>query len=190
MILICIETTCFEKAILDYENVYLYLKKNTEEFYSFVEDDIIYILIYNDQEYFKICLEMMLVLDNEELSAKFYISQSNELIDLSDVVSDKMNYQVFNQNFEARKKYLKNRTFSKNNHFVIRAHHQMLDSILYSLSVMCFKYERNIEMLYDKYYGKMTQKEIANKYDITQAAVSKKLKSSNYEMFKLLVGRL
>lgn len=189
MILINVEAIGSKKAILDYEGLYLYLNRKETGITYLVENESVYLLVDEEIEYFKVCMEMMLALDNEGLGAKIYISQSNEQIDLNSIeITD--NYQVFIQNKEMKKKYLKNRTFDKSEHFVIRAHHQMLDSILYSLSTMCFKYERNLELLFDKYYNCMTQRQIANKYDITQAAVSKKLKSSNYEMFKLIVGRL
>lgn len=187
MILITAEVSNLTREIKDYEAIYQYLVTSELSYYS-TEEKLIYLLIDDTVDYFKLCMELMIAINNEELVAKLYVSHSNQAIDLN--ASNKSKYQVFKRNQQLRKTCSQNRTFKINEHFVIRAHHQMLDSILYSLSVMCLKYQRNFGLIYDKYYNKMTQKQIADKYDITQAAVSKKLKSSNYEMFKLLVSRL
>lgn len=187
MILITAEVESATKDIRNYESVYQYLITN-ELCYCDVQSNLINILVQDSNDYFKLCMELMIALNKEELKAKLYISHSNEIINIADI--ETREYQVFIQNRELRKTCLNNRDFKLNNNFIIRAHHQTLDSILYSLSIMCLKYERNFELIYDKYYNQMTQKEIADKYSITQAAVSKKLKSSNYEMFKLLVSRL
>lgn len=187
MILITVEIEYATKGIRNYEAIYQYLTMNDLYYYD-VQSNLINILVQDNDDYIKLCMELMIVLNKEKLKAKLYISHSNEIINISDI--EMIEYQVFLQNRELRKTCLNNRDFKLNNKFVLRAHHQTLDSILYSLSIMCLKYERNLELIYDKYYNEMTQKQIADKYNITQAAVSKKLKSSNYEMFKLLVSRL
>lgn len=189
MILITAEVNNINKDIKDYESIYQYLGKK-ELYYNQIKDNRMYLLVEDIEDYFKLCLELMIAFNSEKLVAKLYVSHSNEIINLTNLDVETTSYQVFKRNEVLRKTCKKNRNFNLNDHFVIRAHHQMLDSILYSLSVMCLKYERNFGLIYDKYYGHMTQRDIAEKYAITQAAVSKKLKSSNYEMFKLIVGRL
>lgn len=187
MILITVEVSNLNKEIRNYEAIYQYLTINNLYYYD-IQSNLINILVQDSDDYFKVCMELMIAINNEALNAKLYISHSNEAITLTEIGTTQ--YQVFIQNRELRKTCLNNRNFKMNDQFIIRAHHQTLDSILYSLSVMCLKYERNFELIYNKYYSKLTQKQIADKYNITQAAVSKKLKSSNYEMFKLLVSRL
>lgn len=189
MILITAEVNNINKDIKDYESIYLFLGKK-ELYYNEIKNNRVYLLVEDLEDYFKLCLELMIAFNSEQLIAKLYVSHSNEIINITDIDVETSVYQVFKRNEQLRKTCKKNRNFKLNDHFVIRAHHQMLDSILYSLSVMCLKYERNFGLIYDKYYCQMTQKQIAEKYDITQAAVSKKLKSSNYEMFKLIVSRL
>lgn len=189
MILVTAEVNNINKDVRDYESIYQFLAKQ-ELYYQVIKNNRIYILVEDTEDYFRLCMDLLIAFNHEQLVAKLYISHSNENINLAKLNVETSTYQVFKRNELLRNACKKNRNFNLNDHFVIRAHHQMLDSILYSLSVMCLKYERNFGIIYDKYYNHMTQKEIASKYDITQAAVSKKLKSSNYEMFKLIVGRL
>lgn len=187
MILITADVNNTTKHLNNYEAIYQFLITN-DLFYYEVKENLINILIYDNEDYFKLCMKLIMAINEENLKAKLYVAHSNEYVKLSEM-SKRLPY-VFNQNDELRTSCLANYNYKRNNQFIIRAHHQMLDSILYSLSVMCLKYERNFGIMYDKYYNQLTQKQIANKHDITQAAVSKKLKSSNYEMFKLIVDRL
>lgn len=191
MILITADIICdLPKKLSDYEQVYLFLAKVRENNFATVEDNRLYILLNNSDDYFKLALELILALNRECLVAKLYVSQSNEAIELKrlDVINNR--YQVFKLNNALRKQCIKNRSYKLTTHFTIRASHQTLDSILYSLSKLCFKYERNLDMVYDRYYLKLNQSQLAEKYNMSQVAVSKKLRSNNYEMFKLIVSRL
>lgn len=187
MILITADVSEITKDLKNYEAIYQFLLEN-DIFYFDIDENIINVLIYDSEDYFKLSMKLIMAINEENLKAKVYIAHSNEYIKISDMC--KKRPQVFKQNNELRENCLSSYSYKRNNHFIIRAHHQMLDSILYSLSFMCLKYERNFGIIYDKYYNELTQKQIANKYNITQAAVSKKLKSSNYEMFKVIVDRL
>lgn len=178
------------KKLVDYEQVYMFMAGLKDVPYCQIVDGSIYILLDNSQNYFKLCFDLILALNNEGLISRLYISQSNEQIDVATIEPLNNDYQVFKLNANLRKDCIGSKMHRKNKHFSIRAHHPTLDSILYSLSVLCFKYERNLQLLYDKYYLGLTQTEIATKHHISQVAVSKKLKSSNYEMFKMIVGRL
>ncbi|WOO87867.1 hypothetical protein RZE82_02780 [Mollicutes bacterium LVI A0039] len=192
MILITVDIIKEElpRKLNDYEKVYKLATKLQQHYFVTFSENRIYVLVDNDEDYFKICYMIILAINSEALTARLYISQSNEHVELNnlDVLNNK--YQVFKLNTKLRKECLRNKTFRKSSSFAIRANHPMLDSILYSLSVLCFKHERNLELLNDKYYLKLTQIQIAEKYNISQVAVSKKLRSSNYEMFKMIVGRL
>ncbi len=178
------------KKLSDYEQIYMFIVKLKETNFATIDNDRIIILLENEDDYFKTCFELILAINNEELIARLFISQSNEIVRLNQLNVNSNKYQVFKLNENLRKNTLKNRTYKLHQHFSIRAHHEMLDSILYSLSMLCFKHERNLDILYDKYFNRLTQNEIADKHQISQVAVSKKLKSNNYEMFKLIVSRL
>ncbi|WOO89695.1 hypothetical protein R2F61_03025 [Mollicutes bacterium LVI A0078] len=185
-----IELGSSQSSIESIEQIYLHLNKLRASCFAQVYEESVYIICEDQDDYFKICMELILVLNKLNLNAKLYISHSNEVIDLNSLEIATTSYQIFKLNEAARKQYLKTRSFKRNEHYLIRAHHPMLDSILYSLSQMCFKHNQNIELLYDKYYNRLTQSQVAERHGLSQVAVSKKLKSNNYEMFKLLVSRL
>ncbi len=179
-----------ETDINSYEQIYLYINQLRTTSFAKVAENSIYVICNDDDDYFKICMDLILIINKLKLKAKLYISHSNEVIAINNLDPVTSENQIFKLNAKVRIQYLKNRTFRRNDHFLVRAHHPMLDSILYSLSQMCFKHDQNIELLYDKYYNRLTQNQIAEKHNLSQVAVSKKLKSNNYEMFKLIVSRL
>lgn len=179
-----------EKKLENYEQIYLFISKIQENVFADICQNKIYLLLASSDDYFKLCFELILAINSENLIAKLYISQSNEAINLNGIDLENNNYQVFEQNKSLRKTCNNQKLPRKNKHFMIRAYHPTLDNILYPLSVLCFKYERNLELLYDKYYLNLTQSQVAEKYKISQVAVSKKLRSSSYEIFKTVVDRL
>ncbi len=188
MILISAITNSQEDSLLINEELYN-LKNNYPGFIR-IEEGRIDILRNTTEPDIELCLRLMLILNQYNLKAKFYISESNQVIDQNQIELDFEQLKVFKMNNKIEKLYTKNRTFRNLDKFVIRSSHETLDSILYSLSMLCFKHEANLEILYDKHFLNLSQIEIATKHQISQVAVSKKLKSNNYEMFKLIVNRI
>ncbi len=188
MILISVITNSQDESLLINEELYN-LKNNYPGFIR-IEEDRIDILTNTVKPDIELCLRLMLILNQLNLKAKFYISESNQLIDQNHTELNLEQLKVFKMNNKIEKLYSKKRAFRNLDKFIIRSSHETLDSIVYSLSILCFKHEANLEILYDKYFLNLSQIEIASKHQISQVAVSKKLKSNNYEMFKLIVSRI
>ncbi len=188
MILISIHPTTSDQLLTTKEE--LYNLKNTYRGYIRITESRIDILTNSTKPNLKLCMEIMLILNSYQMTAKFYVSESNQQINLSELEVNFEELKVYKMNSKVEKQYLKNRNFRNLEKFVIRSSHDTLDSILYSLSKLCFKHNNNLDILYDKYYLQLSQKQIAEKYNMSQVAISKKLKSNNYEMFKLIVDRI
>lgn len=187
MILVTAEINNKTKNLKDNVEIYRFLIGNDIYYYN-VTKDIIYILIFDTDDFLRLCINLIVVLNGERLKAKFYISYSNERIEKVNI--ERRVPLVFYHNKDLRKICLKNKAFRRSKDYLIRASPQTLDSLLYSLSIICLKNGRNVEYIYDHYYNELTQEQMARKHHMTQSAVSKKLKVNNYEMFKLLADRM
>lgn len=174
--------------LVDYEAVYKYVNGGTRAKFIQASDQEISVVVGDNEDYFKICFELILAFKQAGLKAKLFVSQSNEITTFP--VENLQALKLYKSNLRFQKKCFNNRGFKINNHYLIRAEHETLDSILYMVSKLCFKHSRNLEIVYESFYMGLTQKEMANKYNISQVAVSKKLKSNNYDIFKLVVERL
>lgn len=183
-----IEEEDLTKKLVDYEAVYKYANVEANTKFIQVGDQEVSVVVEDEDDYFKICFDLILAFKQEGLKAKLFVSQSNETTKFP--IEYLRTLKLYRSNLRFQKKCFSNRGFKINEHYLVRAEHETLDSILYMLSRLCFRHSRNLEIVYDAYYTGLTQKEIASKYNISQVAVSKKLKSNNYDVFKLVVERL
>lgn len=154
---------------------------------SIVAGDQLRVLCNSLYESIKIGIQIMVVLNKYDMLSRLFISHSEERINPNYSNLSEATGEVFFKNNDLENRVKKDREYYNLNQYTFRSSDVVDDIMLYGMSLICLKRADNIGILYDYHFKKLSQKEIANKYNISQAAVSKKLLSMNYSYFKLVL---
>ncbi len=157
------------------------------------DGDQIRILLVEAKSILKISFDILSFLAMHQLNARVFISNglvvTNEKLNISETDGP-----LFYRNRELEQKSKADQNYYRVKHSSIRyvgnSQSDLLDVLFQCLSKLAFKKATNISMIYQYYYLNANQNQLAEKLNITQVAVSSRLKNVNISLIEELLTQI
>lgn len=151
--------------------------------------DQIRLLLTNEQDLFEVIMFTLKHINKFGLKVRIFISQG-QIVGSGSLA--RLNGDVFykNKTLETEVKLKKQLGFENSCHYLGNHKTEEIDLLLFAYSMLIIKHHEVNSVLYDYYYQKLTQKEIAELDNIAQSTVTKRLQKANAHVYERFVREL
>ncbi|MFV0288223.1 MAG: hypothetical protein ACK5HR_02050 [Mycoplasmatales bacterium] len=152
------------------------------------EGDQIRILVHENFKILELILETLAYLGRSNLKVRVFITKgellSNDYQSLSELNAD-----IFYQNKKLERETKADSFLYSSKSCIIRYQNtnNLIDSLFLSISRLSLTKVENIAIIYQYIYENKTQQQLAKAYEVSQMAISKKLKKSEIYVLKKLI---